>query len=160
VSVSFAFGLDGLNILFIGLTVGLFPIFVISTIKIIASSKSKFLFLNLLVIESILVWTFTSTDLLLFTCFFESILMPMMFIIILYGTRDRRIKALTYFFMYTILGSVFLITGLFLLFTEARTFAFGSLSTPYWGTVTKQQILWVLLFLTFAIKIPMVPFHL
>lgn len=159
-SVSFAFGLDGLNILFIGLTVGLFPIFVISTIKIITSSKSKFLFLNLLIIESILVWTFTSTDLLLFTCFFESLLMPMMFIIILYGTRDRRIKALTYFFMYTILGSVFLITGLFLLFTEARTFAFGSLSTPYWGTVTKQQILWILLFLTFAIKIPMVPFHL
>jgi NADH:ubiquinone oxidoreductase subunit 4 (subunit M) len=73
------------------------------------------------------VLTFTALDLFLFCLFFESLLIPMFFIILLWGSRDRRIKALTYFVLYTLFGSIFLITALFLLYSEVHSTGFNSL---------------------------------
>lgn len=101
--------------------------------------NKKFLFMNLLAIELFLILTFTSLDLFFFCLFFESLLIPMFFIILVWGSRDRRIKALTYFVLYTLFGSIFLLTALFLLFSETRSTAFSSLlcANLDW---TKQKI--------------------
>jgi len=74
-----------------------------------------------LLIELCLFCTFTVLDVFLFCLFFESILIPMFYIIIVYGVRERRIKALTYFFLYTLLGSLFLMLTLFILFFEFQS---------------------------------------
>jgi NADH:ubiquinone oxidoreductase subunit 4 (subunit M) len=91
--------------------------------------NGKFLFINLLLIEFFLILTFTTLDLFLFCLFFESLLIPMFFIILLWGSRDRRIKALTYFVLYTLFGSIFLITALYLLYTEVQSTSFSALLT-------------------------------
>lgn len=82
----------------------------------------------------------------------------MFFIILLWGSRDRRIKALTYFVLYTLFGSIFLITALFMVYAELNSTSFGELlANNVLGG--KQSIFWILLFITFSIKIPMFPFH-
>jgi len=82
----------------------------------------------------------------------------MFFIILLWGSRDRRIKALTYFVLYTLFGSVFLITALYLLYTEIQSTSFSALLASNLQN-GKQSLFWMLLFITFSIKIPMFPFH-
>jgi len=114
--------------------------------------------INLLLIELFLILSFTTIDLFLFCLFFESLIIPMFFIILIWGTRDRRIKALSYFFLYTLFGSIFLIIALFFLYFELHTTSYFALLTHN-ITTNKQTICWILLFLTFAIKIPMFPFH-
>jgi proton-translocating NADH-quinone oxidoreductase chain M len=82
----------------------------------------------------------------------------MFFIILLWGSRDRRIKALTYFVLYTLFGSIFLITALYLLYTEIQSTSFSALLSSNLQN-GKQSLFWMLLFITFSIKIPMFPFH-
>jgi proton-translocating NADH-quinone oxidoreductase chain M len=149
------FGLDGISFVFLILTVLIFPFCVLASWKV---KEVKFLFINLLLIEFFLVLTFTTLDLFLFCLFFESLLIPMFFIILFWGSRDRRIKALTYFVLYTLFGSIFLITALFLLYSEVHSTGFSSLLSNDLSN-SKQSIFWMLLFITFSIKIPMFPFH-
>lgn len=149
------FGLDGISFVFLILTVLIFPFCVLASWKL---KKLKFLFINLLIIEFFLVITFTTLDLFLFCLFFESLLIPMFFIMLFWGSRDRRIKALTYFVLYTLFGSIFLITALFVLYSEANSTAFNTLLLHDLHT-SKQNFFWILLFITFSIKIPMFPFH-
>lgn len=118
----------------------------------------KILLVSLLFIELFLLLSFTVLDLFFFCIFFESLLIPMIFMIFLYGGRERRIKALTYFFMYTLIGSVFLVLALFILYIEIG-------STSYIDILVSslraelQYVVWGLLFVVFSIKIPMFPFH-
>src|SRR4051812_16850438 len=95
--------------------------------------------INLLLIELFLILSFTALDLFLFCLFFESLLIPMFFIILIWGSRDRRIKALSYFFLYTLFGSVFLILALFFLYFELHTTSYFALLTQNL-TTSKQNI--------------------
>jgi NADH:ubiquinone oxidoreductase subunit 4 (subunit M) len=63
-------------------------------------------------------------DLFLFSCFFEGLLILIFFLIIFYGSRLRRVKALTYFVIYTIIGSGFLFFSLLIIYFELQTFTF------------------------------------
>ena len=74
--------------------------------------------------------TFTVLDLFLFCVFFEALLIPMFFVVAVYGTRERRFYAVTYFYLYTLLGSVFLIIALMLLYSELHTTSYGALLNP------------------------------
>ena len=149
------FGIDGISLFFLLLTVLLFPICFLASWDV---KKSKLLFLNLLLIEFLLFLTFSVLDLFFFCIFFESLLIPMFFIIILWGTRARRVRALTYFFLYTLFGSVFLLLLLFFLFFEINSFHFLEIIFSDFD-VTKQKIIWFALFIVFAIKIPIFPFY-
>lgn len=128
-------------------------------------SQVRLLYLNLVLIEIGLILTFTVFDLFLFCLFFESVLIPMFFIILWWGSRDRRIKALTYFFLYTLLGSVFLFLVLFAIYYELGSTSFFSIYE--WVAQRKQFIsgqfifnyITLILFLVFAVKIPVFPFH-
>ena len=101
---------------------------------------------------------FIILDLLLFYITFELILLPMFFIIFYFGSRNRKIIAIYYFFIYTILGSLLLLIGLLLLYIELGT---NSLLILYSIPINQkyQCILWILFFFSFAIKIPIFPFH-
>jgi proton-translocating NADH-quinone oxidoreductase chain M len=153
-NILFIFGIDGFSIYFLLLTTFLFPFCILSSWHIYIN---KFLIINLLSIECLLILTFTTLDLFLFCLFFESLLIPIFFIILLWGTRKRRIKALLYFILYTLFGSIFLICALFIIYFELQTTHFYALELL---SINKQQLIWILLFTAFAIKIPILPFHL
>lgn len=104
-NLQISFGVDGLSLFFLLLTTLLFPLCILAGWTV---ADRQYLFVNILCIEILLLLSFTVLDLFYFCCFFESIVLPMFFIILFWGVRARRIFAITYFFMYTLLGSVFL----------------------------------------------------
>lgn len=154
-NIHILFGIDGISLFFLLLTLLIFPFCILS---IWEQSEAKPLLLLILFIEFFLICTFTVLDLFLFCVFFESLLIPMFYIILIWGGRERRIKALTYFFLYTVFGSIFLIFTLFILFFEFQSTSYFILLAHQMESY-KQLLVWMLLFIVFAIKIPIFPFH-
>jgi NADH-quinone oxidoreductase subunit M len=102
-------------------------------------------------------------DLVLFFVFFEVVLLPMFFMIAVWGGEDRRYASLK-FFLYTLFGSALMLVSFLALFflTGADTFSFAGLSDAVAaGGVSRTAQLWIFggMFLGFAIKVPMFPFH-
>lgn len=154
-NIFFITGLDGVSILFVLLTAFIFPFCVIASWKI---KQGRFLILNLLSIELFLLLTFASLDIILFCVFFESLLIPIFYLILIWGVRERRVKALSYFYIYTLFGSIFLLLALFCYFCELGTTNYFFISSLYLS-IHKQYLIWGLLFIVFAIKVPIFPFH-
>jgi proton-translocating NADH-quinone oxidoreductase chain M len=154
-NIHLIFGIDGISLFFFLLTTLIFPFCILTTFNM---PNIKLIIINLILLEFCLLIAFTVIDLFFFCLFFESLLIPMFFIILFWGTRERRIKALTYFFIYTIFGSIFLLIVLFILFFELQSTNFLILLTTA-ISFQKQKVIWICLFLVFAIKIPIFPFH-
>jgi NADH:ubiquinone oxidoreductase subunit 4 (subunit M) len=110
-------------------------------------------------LEIILILFFTTNDIILFFIFFELSLVPIFLIIIIWGSTVRRTLASYYFFIYTTLGAVLMLFGIFLIISECNTTNFLLLEL-YKFEPTKQIILFFFFFWAFAIKIPMFPFYL
>lgn len=154
---SYTMGVDGVSLLFICLTTFLLPI-CLFTYNFIYAERTKEYFIAFLVLESLLVSVFSVFNLLLFYMFFESVLIPMFLIIGIWGSRHRKIYAAYQLVLYTIFGSIFFLIGIFVLY-----YAVGSLDY-YVLKVTqlsfnRQLLLWFCFFMGFAVKVPMVPFH-
>jgi NADH-quinone oxidoreductase subunit M len=124
--------------------------------------------LFILSIEFLLILSFTVIDLFFFCFFFEALIFPMFFIILEWGNRERRIRAITYFYMYTMFGSIFLFIALFMVFLEVNSLNFialrSSLLVVRFSEMTDSNSLNSILicfffFIVFAIKIPMFPFY-
>ena len=82
-----------------------------------------------------------------------------MFLIIgIWGSRERRIKASYFFFIYTLLGSLVMLLGILLILSETGTTNFLTL-TSYKFSSDRQLLLWLMFFVSFAVKLPIVPFH-
>ena len=110
-----------------------------------------------ILLESFLVGTFSALDLFSFYIFFESILIPMYLIIGFWG-GERRVYAAYKFFLYTLLGSVLMLVAIIFLYQEFGTTNIPKLlnfSLPFYI----QVWLWLAFFASFAVKIPMWPFH-
>ena len=111
-----------------------------------------------LVLECFLLNIFTILDLFLFYIFFESILIPMFLLIVVWGSRNRKIKAALYFFIYTLVGSLLMLVAIIDIYIKTGTTSF--LSLILWcfdGTV--QKYYWLAFFISFAVKIPIMPVH-
>lgn len=150
-------GIDGISIFFIILTAFLGPL------CILTSWKSEFYevktyILYILLIELFLFLAFLSTDLISFFIFFESTLIPMFILIGGWGSRERKIKAAFYLFIYTLLGSIFLLFSILVIYLETGTTSFLTLS---FNTISfdKQIVLWVFSYIAFSVKTPTFPFH-
>lgn len=157
-------GIDGISLLLILLTTFIFPLSLLSSWNPIKERIKEYYFL-LLLLEGALIGVFCSLDLMLFYVFWEFILIPMYFLIGIWG-GENRIYATVKFFLYTMFGSVLLLIGIIWL---------GFLSIPYTGmftmditkliTVTsslpqdKQIYLFILFTVGFLIKVPLFPFH-
>lgn len=101
---------------------------------------------------------FSALDLLLFYILFEGILIPMFLLIGIWGSREEKVRASYYFFFYTLIGSVFMLLGIFQLYDIAGTTDYQTLLNIKLPESTQKWI-FAGFFLSLAVKIPMVPFH-
>jgi len=152
---SLSFGLDGISVYFFflsALLIFLCILFIWSEVKF------KEYAINLLIIELFLLIIFSVLDLLLFYIFFEAILIPMYLVIGIWGSRERKIRAVYLFFFYTLCGSLLMLIGILYIYSQT-----GTLNLEYlmsWNfSLLEQKLLWFAFFFSFSSKIPMFPFH-
>lgn len=155
--INFIIGLDGISLFFILLTTFLIPICILAGWKNITFKVKEFLILFLF-LEVFLLLIFSVLDLVLFYIFFESVLIPMFLIIGIWGSRSRKIKASYFFFIYTLFGSLIMLLGILLILFETGTTNFLTLLS-YDFSLERQLLLWLMFFTSFAVKLPIVPFH-
>ncbi|MGB9178788.1 MAG: NADH-quinone oxidoreductase subunit M [Pyrinomonadaceae bacterium] len=158
-------GVDGISLWLVLLTTLLMPISVAASWRYLEKRTLSY-YVFLLVLESAMIGVFVSLDLLVFYLFFESSLIPMFFLIGIWGGKDR-IYAATKFFIYTAVGSLLMLVAIIALYYKFGTFDYTViLEALKNGTVTFGASLWpteALLFLAFAfafcIKVPLFPLH-
>lgn len=156
-NLNFFLGIDGISMFFIILTTLLISICILVSWNSIKKNVKEY-FICFLLIDCFLIIIFSSLDLMLFYLFFESVLIPMFLVIGVWGSRTRKIKAAFQFFLFTLLGSLFMLLGIFVIFFETGTLDFQILNTISFS-VERQLFLWLAFFLSFSVKIPMVPLH-
>lgn len=156
-SFQYALGIDGLSLYLIILTTFLFPVCVLIAWSAVKTYTKEY-FVALLLLESFLIAVFTLLDLFLFYIAFEATLLPMFFIVGIWGSRSRRINAAYQLFLYTLFGSVFMLIGILYIWYSTGTTNYEILTRISFSS-TDQIFLWLAFFLSFAVKIPMVPFH-
>ena len=154
--ISYFLGVDSLSLVFILLTSLLFPICIYYT-KFSIKFRSKEFMVCFLALEALVMGVFSCLDIVLFYIFFESLLIPMFLIIGIWGGK-RRIFASYKFFLYTLAGSVFFLISIIVMAIIANTTSIVELDNYYFNAYL-QKWLWVGMFLSFAIKVPMWPFH-
>ena len=110
-----------------------------------------------LVMETFMVGVFCALDLVLFYLFFEGILIPMFLIIGIWG-GPRRIYSAFKFFLYTLAGSVLFLIAVLVMYLKAGTTDMPTLMSAHFDP-TLQKWLWLAMFASFAVKVPMWPFH-
>jgi len=111
----------------------------------------------MLVLEGLMIGVFCATDALLFYVFFEAMLIPMFILIGIWG-GPRRVYATLKFFIYTFLGSIFMLVGLIYLYLKASSFDLATLAAlPL--SMQEQTWLFFAFLAAFAVKVPMVPVH-
>jgi NADH-quinone oxidoreductase subunit M len=168
INTNYHVGVDGLSLWLVVLTTFIMPIAVLSTWHAVEKRPTAF-YAFLLLLESAMIGVFCSLDLLVFYLFFEASLVPMFFLIGIWG-GENRIYAAVKFFIYTALGSLLMLAAIIALYyvhadqTGTGTFDYvtllNSLNT---GTLVFAPQTGMLLFLAFAlafsIKVPLFPFH-
>jgi proton-translocating NADH-quinone oxidoreductase chain M len=157
-NLNFVLGIDGISIFFVLLTTLLIPLCLLVSWKSVKINLKEFL-IAFLVMEFFLIGVFCILDLLLFYIFFESVLIPMYLIVGVWGSRERKIRAAYFFFLYTLLGSVLMLLSLLYMYYQAGTTDYEVLTT-FSFSECEQKILWLSFFASFATKIPMIPVHL
>jgi len=154
--INFKLGIDGISMLFILLTTFIAPICIFSGINSI-KFKIKEFFIAILVMETLMLGVFCSLDLVIFYLFFEGGLIPMFLIIGIWGGPNRVYSAFK-FFLFTLLGSVFMLIAIISIYWITGTtdvIKLLDLRIPQ----EFQYLLWLAFFSSFAIKLPMWPFH-
>ena len=151
-------GIDGISLFFLLLTTLLIPLCILISWNAIGHNLKGYL-ISFLLIEFFLIVVFCVLDLLMFYIFFESILIPMFLIIGFWGSRERKVLASYYFFLYTLVGSVVMLLSILYIYYQVGTTDYEILLTFTFSSL-EQKILWFTFFLAFAAKVPMVPVHL
>jgi len=149
-------GVDGISILFILLTTFITPICIFSGIQSIQFKIKEFL-IAILIMETLMIGVFCSLDLIVFYLFFEGGLIPMFLIIGIWG-GSRRVYSAFKFFLFTLLGSVLMLVAIISIYWNTGTtnvVELLNISIPQ----ELQPLLWLAFFSSFAVKMPMWPFH-
>ena len=165
--LTYKVGIDGISLPLVILTTVTMPIVIISSWKI--ENKVKEYMICFLLLETLILGVFCSLDIVLFYLFFESGLIPMFLIIGIWGGNNR-VYAAFKFFLYTLLGSILMLFAIIYMWTVSGTtdvpslmsFNFNSSGFSLFGYSIKggiQSLLWVAFFASFAVKLPMWPFH-
>ena len=155
--IQFSINIDILSLFFILLIIFIFTLCFLYSWTTTKQKKKYFYFLFIL-LEIILIFIFSVSDIFLFYCFFELSLIPMILIIGLWGNRSRKIKAIFYFFLFTLFGSILLLIGILYIINTKNTSDYYLLLLENF-TEKEQKFLWLLFFFGFAVKIPIIPFH-
>lgn len=154
---SLHFGIDGMSMLLLLLTNILAPIIILSSFNESVNYRNTFYGLILLM-QFGLVGVFTSLDGLLFYIFWEVTLIPIWFIAGLWGQENKRFEFTTKFFVYTFVGSLFMLAGLIYVYNHSASFALTDLYNAQLNE-TQQTVVFWFIFFAFAVKLPVFPFH-
>ncbi len=171
INTNYHVGIDGLSVWLVILTTFIMPIAVLSTWHAVEKRQAAF-YIFILLLESAMIGVFVSLDLLVFYLFFEASLVPMFFLIGIWG-GENRIYAAVKFFIFTALGSLLMLAAIIALYyfhadaTGIGTFDFVTLlhtmktgNLAFTGSLASAgTFLFIAFALAFAIKVPMFPFH-
>jgi NADH-quinone oxidoreductase subunit M len=156
INTSYPIGVDGIAVALIVLTAVIHILVVGGAWQVIKVKVHQYM-AAVLVLDGLLIGVFCAMDALLFYLFFEAILIPMFFLIGVWG-GERRVYATLKFFIYTFLGSIFFLIGILYMYHRAGTFDLQTLQNfPF--TFKEQTWLFFSFVIAFAIKTPMVPVH-
>ena len=160
IGAHYSLGIDGISLLLVMLTTLLGAISILSSWSAI-KIRTKEYYILFLLLQVGMLGVFMSLDFFLFYMFWEVMLVPMYFLIGVWGS-DRRLYAAIKFFLYTLVGSVIMLLGILALYFKAggNTFDMPTLlaSASQFDTRTQVLLFWAFFF-AFAIKVPMFPFH-
>ncbi|GBE37403.1 NADH-quinone oxidoreductase subunit M [bacterium BMS3Bbin07] len=154
--IEYYVGVDGISVLFVLLSALITILCVLiswNSIKI----KVKEFYVSLLLIEGAMIGVFCSLDLFLFYIFWEAMLIPMFLIIGVWG-GPRRVYAAIKFFLFTLVGSIFMLIGIIVLYLKGGTFNILELSQMALPFNLQLWLFWAF-FAAFAVKVPMFPLH-
>ena len=155
-NVNYSLGVDGISVALIMLTAFTTVLVLMGSWHSIENRANQY-FAAMLVLEGLMIGVFSALDAMLFYIFFEGMLIPMFIIIGIWG-GPRRIYASIKFFLYTFLGSVFMLIGLVYLYLKS-----GSFDLAEWAKLplnaTEQMWLFFAFLAAFSVKVPMVPVH-
>ena len=165
--IKYAVAVDGISLLLVLLVTFMMPIVVIGSVKSISTRHREF-FILLLLLESFMIGAFVARDLFLFYVFWELMVVPMYFIIGIWGGKPR-IYAATKFFIYTLAGSLPMMVAVLYLYMKLRhqaetvpsidvSYSLDAL-TQLKLSVQEQWFCFIAFGLSFAVKVPMFPFH-
>lgn len=162
IGIHYAMGVDGISLWLIMLTTFLMPIVILSTYSAEDRHVKEYM-ICLLVLETAMLGALVATDVFLFYIFWEMMLIPMYFIIGVWGGEDR-VQAAVKFFIYTLVGSLLMLIAILYVYfkvgadTGTYSFLFADLFKVQLS-YNEQFWLFLAFFLAFAIKVPLFPFH-
>ncbi len=151
------FGIDGMSMLMLLLTNVLTPLIILSSFNEKPGYRNTFYGLILLM-QFGLVGIFTALDGLLFYIFWEITLIPIWLIAGIWGQENKKIQFTTRFFVYTFVGSLFMLVGLIYVYSNSASFALTDLYNAQLNASEQTVVFWFIFF-AFAVKFPIFPFH-
>jgi len=149
-------GVDGISLPFVILTTALMPLCIMASWTSVQKRVKEYM-IAFLVLETLMIGTFSALDLVLFYLFFEGGLIPMFLIIGVWGGQ-RRVYASFKFFLYTLAGSVLMLLAIMAMYWQAGTTDIPAL-LKHGFPVGMQKWVWLAFFASFAVKMPMWPVH-
>ncbi|MDA0780822.1 MAG: NADH-quinone oxidoreductase subunit M [Rickettsiales bacterium] len=157
-NIYYYLGIDGISLFFVLLTTFLMPICILAGWNTITKRVREYM-IAFLLLETMIIGVFCALDLILFYIFFEAVLIPMFLIIGVWG-GEQRIYASFKFFLYTLTGSVLLLIAILYMYNITGTSEIPVLmeQIPHLPLYI-QKWLWLALFASFAVKVPMWPVH-
>jgi NADH-quinone oxidoreductase subunit M len=161
-NIHYHMGVDGISMWLVLLTTFLTPLCVLISWTSIHEHVKEF-FILLLILETALIGVFTALDLFLFYFFWESTLIPMALLIGIYG-HGRKVYAAVKFFLYTMVGSMFMLAAMLWLYAKVGSFDFVTIQKAIQagqvpGFEAAAPWLFLGFFVAFAVKVPLFPFH-
>ncbi len=163
-------GIDGMSLLLVILTTFIMPIAILASFRahvLHERGREKLYYMLLLLLEWAMLGVFVAQDLIVFFIFYEITLVPMYFLIGIWGSENRVYAALK-FFLYTIAGSILMLLAILYVGSAAGTFSVpaimsmiqsGELVFPFSGLFSPQSFLFLGFFIGFAVKVPIWPLH-
>ena len=152
------FAIDGLALYMVLLTTFLIPICILLSWTLKVKSQTRDYIATFLMLESILIGVFCSLDLLVFYLLFEAVLIPMYLIVGIFGSRERKVRASYLLFLYTLVSSILMFVAILFLYYKAGTTCFLTLKTIQLDPFA-EKLCWLAFFASFAVKMPLLPFH-
>ncbi len=154
--LAYHMGVDGISVLFVLLSTLLTPICIVASWDAVQHRVKDYM-IAFLILETLMVGMFCALDIVLFYIFFEGVLIPMFLIIGVWGGQ-RRVYAAFKFFLYTLTGSVLMLLAILFMIFEAGTTSIPEMHA-YGFPEGMQYWLFLAFFASFAVKVPMWPFH-
>lgn len=168
--VSYYVGIDGLSLILLLLTNFIMPLAILSSFTshiFEERGREKLYYIFMLLLQWAMIGVFVAQDLIIFYVFWEVTLVPMYFLVGIWG-GDNRVYAAVKFFLYTMAGSILMLLAVLFVGGQAGTFAVpeilaqlqaGTLNFPFDGLFSPQSFLFLGFLIAFAIKVPIFPFH-